>query len=97
MAYMSRSYFKKADRVLMAVALLPLEDVTDKADAWRSDIQSARDDLAFWWLDEQYAEMQNEDSLGLPEDDPLRFRGNGERVPEQELSRLLDSVINSWV
>tara|TARA_Y100001951_G_scaffold103981_1_gene114187 strand:- start:3664 stop:3909 length:246 start_codon:yes stop_codon:yes gene_type:complete len=81
----------------MAVALLPLEDVTDKADAWRSDIQSARDDLAFWWLDEQYTEMQNEDSLGLPEDDLLRFRGNGERVPEQELSRLLDSVINSWV
>ena len=81
----------------MGISLLPLEEISDHAEDWRKDIQRARDDLAFWWIQDEFERMEGEKLEGLPHDDRMRWRSDGTAVHEQDLSRLLDNVIDSWV
>ena len=70
----------KAVRLLTALELLPLEDISEHAEQWRRDIREA---------------IQELDARGLPADDPLRYQ-DGELVSEERFQRRLGIIINSW-
>ena len=100
MASMSRSQFKKADRVLSGVALLPLEGITKHAKGWRSDIQEVRDDLALWWIATEemtYRAMESVVSPRLPSNDPLLLDKDGNRLSDDRISKKLQDIIDSWI
>ena len=70
----------KAVRLLAALELLPLEDISEHAEQWRLDIREAIKELR---------------GGGLPPDDPLRYQ-DGVPVSKERLDRRLKIVIDSW-
>jgi hypothetical protein len=70
----------KAVRLLTALELLPLEDISEHAEQWRQDIREA---------------IQEIHGGGLPADDPLRYQ-DGKLVSEERYQRRLGIIINSW-
>jgi len=70
----------KAVRLLTALELLPLEDISEHAEQWRQDIREA---------------IQELHGGGLPADDPLRYQ-DGELVSEERYQKRLGIIINSW-
>ena len=71
----------RAETVLRALELLPLEDCTDDADEWRQEIEVAIHGLV---------------GHGLDVDDPLRFNEVGDRLSRKNLEAKLDGLIKSW-
>ena len=71
----------KAVRLLAALELMPLEEISEYAEAWRMDIRDAIQELG---------------TIGLPADDPLRYSRSGDLLSEQELEQKLQIIIDSW-
>ena len=69
-------------RVLAGLSLLPLENATDHAADWRSDIARAIEEL--------------DTTPRVRDNDPLRFNEGGERLSKEELNAKLDSIIQGW-
>jgi hypothetical protein len=69
-----------AIRLLTALELLPLEDISEHAEQWRQDIRET---------------IQELHDGGLPADDPLRYQ-DGELVSEERYQKRLGIIINSW-
>ena len=72
----------KAVRLLTALELMPLEDISEDAEQWRQDIREAIQEI--------------EGPTGLPADDPLRYDEDGVLVSRERLERRLDIIIGSW-
>ena len=70
----------KAVRLLAALELMPLEEISEYAEEWRMDIREAIREL---------------EAKGLPADDPLRYQ-DGVLVSKERLDRRLDIIIDSW-
>lgn len=69
-------------RVLRGIELLPLERITGCAEEWRRDLARV------------IRELDNRPRMR--DDDPLLFDANGDRLPEAQLQKKLDSIIDSW-
>ena len=72
----------KAVRLLAALELMPLEDISEDAEQWRHDIREAIEEI--------------EGPTGLPADDPLRYDEDGNLVTRERLERRLDIIVGSW-
>jgi hypothetical protein len=72
----------KAVRLLAALELMPLEDISDDTEQWRQEIREAIEEL--------------QGPRGLPPDDPLRYDEDGVLVSRERLERRLDIIIESW-
>jgi hypothetical protein len=72
----------KAVRLLTALELMPLEDISEDAEQWRQDIREAIEEL--------------EGPTGLPADDPLRYDEDGNLITRERLERRLQTIIDSW-
>ena len=72
----------KAVRLLTALELMPLEEISEDAEQWRQDIREAIQEI--------------EGPTGLPADDPLRYDEDGNLVSRERLERRLDIIIGSW-
>jgi hypothetical protein len=70
----------KAARLLAALELLPLEEISEYAEEWRQDIREVIKELR---------------GGGLPPDDPLRYQ-DGVPVSEKRLDRRLKIIVDSW-
>ena len=69
-------------KLLVALELMPLEDISDHTEQWRQEIREAIEELR--------------GPIGLPPDDPLRYDGDGVLVSRERLERRLDIIIGSW-
>jgi|TARA_R110000751_G_scaffold91327_1_gene179336 hypothetical protein len=72
----------KAVRLLSALDLMPLEEISEDAEQWRQDIREAIEELR--------------GPIGLPANDPLRYDEDGALVSRERLERRLDIIIDSW-
>tara|TARA_R110000765_G_scaffold228478_1_gene332127 strand:+ start:169 stop:411 length:243 start_codon:yes stop_codon:yes gene_type:complete len=69
-------------KLLTALELMPLEDISEDAEAWREEIREAI--------------LELERPTGLPAGDPLRYDEDGALVSRERLERRLDIIIGSW-
>ena len=67
---------------LKGLLLLPLARATEHYEGWTTDIERCIEQL--------------ETRKGLPDNDPMRYKADGSRVPQEELDQRLDAVIESW-
>jgi hypothetical protein len=68
-------------KLLVALELLPLEDISDDAEVWREEIRDAITALR---------------GTAMPGDDPLRYDKHGVLISEERLQRRLQIIIDSW-
>ena len=76
-------------QVLRGLELLPLEEVTEHAAAWRRDL-----DRAITELEREFKETRS--FLQMSDDDPLMFDKSGGRLSEAQLQKKLAFIINCW-
>ena len=68
-------------KLLVALELMPLEDISEDAEVWREEIREAITALR---------------GTAMPADDPLRYDEHGVLVSEERLQRRLEIIIDSW-
>lgn len=68
-------------KLLVALELMPLEDICEDAEVWREEIRAAITALR---------------GTAMPADDPLRYDENGVLISEERLQRRLQIIIDSW-
>tara|TARA_R110000764_G_scaffold121587_3_gene209267 strand:+ start:4483 stop:4767 length:285 start_codon:yes stop_codon:yes gene_type:complete len=71
---------QKAVRLLTAIELMPLEDISEDAEQWRDEIRAAIDTLQ---------------AATMPVDDPLRYGIDGELLSEVAFQARLETIVNS--